>query len=72
MNAHVFATLIEAVISIGGGLYATLLGFRLVGKPPGVDPNYDARIQKVSGILRICGPLVILFGIGMALHNLSK
>jgi hypothetical protein len=53
-------------------LSATLLGFRVIGKKPGVDPNYDLRMDKVSPILRMCGPLTIVFGIVMAVVNLSR
>jgi hypothetical protein len=72
MSPHVIATLVEAVIPIGGGLYGTLLGLRVIGKKPGVDPNYDLRMNKVSGILQICGPLMIVFGIVMAAVNLAR
>lgn len=47
---------LEALIPILGGIYATLLGYRVIGN--GV--RYEAQ-------LRILGPLVTLLGIAMFL-----
>jgi hypothetical protein len=35
MDAKTFATLVDAGIPLLGGLWLTLLGYRVLGKPPG-------------------------------------
>jgi hypothetical protein len=54
MNAGV----LESLIPLCGGIYATLLGYRIIGRP-GRDP----RMATVVAQLKWLGPLVIAFGL---------
>jgi hypothetical protein len=55
-----------------GGVYVTLLGYRIIGKKRGLDLDYDLRMNKARGTPRFCGPLLIVIGIVMVLFNLAK
>jgi hypothetical protein len=55
-----FAELIDKAIPFLGGLYCTLLGFRILGKKPGVSANYDAWYDRHAGKLRVLGPFLMV------------
>lgn len=48
---------LEGLIPLIGGLLATLLGWGII------KPKSAGNFKKVSGVLKICGPLTILFGV---------
>jgi hypothetical protein len=55
--------LIGLILTVGMGLsvgWMLLLAFRLVGKPPGQDPKYDAAAAYWSGSFKVFGVLGIL------------
>jgi hypothetical protein len=51
--------LINAAIPFLAGVYALLVGFRVVGKKPGADPKFDAWHARFGLILKIVGALAI-------------
>jgi len=61
MTPHTFATIIELAIGAGGGLLASLVGFRVIGPKTGTNANYDALHVKWLKHLRWVGPLTVLF-----------
>ncbi len=63
MNPKTVAALIELAIPLLGGLYATLLGFQVVGRSPSDDPKYRAWRQRWGRHLKWLGPLVMIFGV---------
>jgi hypothetical protein len=71
MRPEVMAALAEGAIPVFGGVYATLLGFRLVGKKSGQDVRYDERLRKYGGLLKILGPLLASYGVFFALYGMA-
>ena len=51
------ATVVEALIPLAAGAYATLLGYRMI-KRPTIDPKKNAVLDHLKWL----GPLVIVFG----------
>ena len=60
MSADMFGMLIDKGIPFAGGIYMTLLGFRIIGKKPGESDLYDNRLKMAAPILKVCGPLLIV------------
>lgn len=60
MQPVTMAALIGASIIFVGGLLASLLSLRLIGKKPGVDPTYDQRLARVKPVLRVAGPALMI------------
>jgi hypothetical protein len=58
-----FGVLVNGTIPFLGGVYATLLAFRVVGPRPGVNPKQDEWHRRWGGFMRAGGPMLILFGI---------
>lgn len=72
MRAEAIATIIESTIPIAGGLYGTLLGFRVVGKKPFESLEYDRWHERFGPMFRVLGPLVILFGVFQLVLGLAR
>jgi hypothetical protein len=62
MDAQTLATLVEAMIPIGAGVHFTLLGYRIIGKKPGVDPDADPKRKAALDKLKIFGPILVFGG----------
>ena len=71
MNPDTIGALIDAAIPLGCGLYASLIGFRKVGHPPGEDARYDAWHARWGKHMRRLGPAVMLFGVFLALRAVA-
>jgi hypothetical protein len=71
MDPHTVATLVDAGIPFLGGLLVTLLAYRVVGKPPGQDPRWDAWHAKWAGLLKVLGPLLMGASVLMAVLKLA-
>jgi hypothetical protein len=71
MRPEALAALVEGAIPVFGGVYAALLGFRVIGKKPGQDARYDERLGKYGGLLKIGGPLLAFYGVFFALYGLA-
>jgi hypothetical protein len=63
MTPNMIAALVDGAIPLLGGIYCTLLGFRVVGKPPGASEEYDAWHRRFGTFFRVGGPFLILFGL---------
>ena len=57
------ATLVGATILLLAGLFATLLGFRLIGRQPSPDPGSEQRLVSVRRWFRLAGPLLMIFAV---------
>jgi hypothetical protein len=66
MRPEFIGELFNAAIPFFGGIYATLLGFRVVGKKPGASPKYDEWHSRFGSLLKLLGPLLVLFGLFLA------
>jgi hypothetical protein len=60
MQPVTMAALIGASIIFVGGLLASLLSLRLIGKKADVDPTYDQRFARVKPLLRVAGPALMI------------
>ncbi len=72
MRPEAMATIIESAIPLLGGIYATLLGFRVVGKKPLESLEYDRWHERFGPMLRVLGPLVVLFGVFQLVLGLAR
>jgi hypothetical protein len=63
MRTEYVGVLLEGVIPILGGTYGALLGFRVVGPKPGAKPKHDEWYRRWGGFMRVCGPLLVVFGL---------
>jgi hypothetical protein len=63
--------LLNGAIPVLGGIYATLVGFRLIGKKPGVNTKYDDWHNRYGLLLKILGPLTVLFGMFLWVNGLE-
>ncbi len=70
MRPEILTALYDGGIPFFGGIYATLLGFRVVGKPPGESAKYDEWHARFGKLFRVLGPFVILFGVFQATRAL--
>jgi hypothetical protein len=54
---------VNGLIPFLGGVYATLLAFRVIGSKPGVNPKSDEWHRRWGRFMRVAGPLLVLFGV---------
>jgi hypothetical protein len=62
VDAATVAALVEAAIPLLGGLYATLMGFQVIGGRKG-DPKYEAWHARIGRHLKWLGPVVMASGV---------
>jgi hypothetical protein len=72
MRPEVVGSLVEGAIPFFGGIYATLLAYRVLGKKPGESPRYDEWHAKSARTLKVLGPLVALFGVYLAVKGILQ
>lgn len=72
MRPEVIGALVDGAIPFFGGIYATLLGFRVLGKKPGVSPKYDEWHRRFGGLMKILGPLLVLFGLFLWISGIAR
>jgi hypothetical protein len=53
------------------GLYVTLLGYRVIGTPPGQNPKVDAHRAKWGPFYRVAGPVLIAGGVVLGLIRVA-
>ena len=68
MSPQLFGALVDCAIPFFGGFYATLLGYRKVGKRPGEDARYDAWHDRYGRLFRILGPFLVAFAVVRLLY----
>jgi hypothetical protein len=68
----VLGALVNGAIPFFGGIYMTLLAYRVVGKKPGESPRYDEWHAKCAGMLKVLGPLVTLSGVFFAVQGILR
>ena len=62
MRPEVIGELVNGAIPVLGGIYATLLGYRVVGKKPGVNAKYDEWHSCYGQLLKVLVPVLVVFG----------
>lgn len=72
MSPEMIGALVDGSIPLLGGVYATLLGHRVLGKKEGEDVKYDAWYERYGGLFKWLGPALILFGILQLALGLSR
>jgi hypothetical protein len=55
--------LVNAAIPFFVGIYCLLVGFRVVGSKPGVNPKYDQWHGRFGIFFKIAGPVLMVLGI---------
>jgi hypothetical protein len=69
VNSQLAIVLLEGAIPFVGGACALLVAYRAIGKKPGFDPDYDARMDRFSLLAKIIGPILMVVGVGyVVLH----
>jgi hypothetical protein len=63
MSPEAIANLFEMCLQAGIGLYLIALGFRWIGKKPGVSERYDQWQGRVGGYFKVAGPLLIVIAV---------
>ncbi len=63
MTSLQMGQLVNGVIPFLGGIYAALLGFRVLGKKNGVNERYDEWHRKYAKFLKVLGPILSLWGL---------
>lgn len=72
MSPDVIATIVDSGIPIAGGIYAKLLGLRIVGPRPGESLKYDQWHKNFGKVYKVLGPLLVLFGIFQMVSGLIR
>ncbi len=57
--------LVGAAITFMAGLFATLLGFRLLGRLPAPDPLQEQRMDRSRRLFRVFGPALMVFAVAL-------
>jgi hypothetical protein len=68
MRSEVVGQLVSGAIPLFAGIYATLLGFRLLGKKPGVNPKLDQWHRRYGIFLKVIGPSLVLVGLFLGIN----
>jgi hypothetical protein len=71
-TADVLEGLIKLAVLFGGGLYAVLLGFRVVGRRPGQNLAYDRCHGRYATTFKVSGALMMAVGIVLAAMSFLK
>ena len=71
MTADQIGALVDGAIPFLGGLYVTLLSFRIVGKKLGKDDRCDHWHERFGGVMKIVGPLLMIFGVFRTISSLG-
>jgi hypothetical protein len=54
---------VNGLIPFVGGVYATLLAFRVIGPKPGAKPKMDDWHRRWGGFMLVGGPLLVVFAV---------
>ncbi len=57
------ARLVEAAIPFCAGVYVLLVGFRIVGSKPGVNPKFDQWHARWGIVMKVVGFVCLLLSI---------
>ena len=63
MSPDLIGNLVSSAIPLFGGIYVTLLGYRVVGMKPGMSLKSDEWHARFGRMFQIFGPLMIVFGL---------
>jgi hypothetical protein len=63
MTADLVGALITAAITLALGVYAALLGYRVIGPKPGADEKHDRWSERYGQLFRFVGPVLIAVGV---------
>jgi hypothetical protein len=59
------AQLINAAIPFLVGVFCLLIGFRVIGSKPGVDPKFDAMHARFGTFFKLAGPVLMVIAIAL-------
>ncbi len=71
MSPDDIGELANGAIPFFGGIYTTLLGFRVIGKMPGESLQYDQWLAGHERRFKLQGPLLMVFGIFLAVRGIA-
>jgi hypothetical protein len=54
---------VNSAIPFCVGIYCLLVGFRVVGSKPGVNPKYDQWHERFGLFFKIAGPVLMVVGV---------
>lgn len=57
------AALVNAAIPFFVGIYVLLVGFRVVGKKPGVDPKFDEFHERFGTLFKVLGVACLVLSV---------
>ena len=63
MNAEHIAHFIDAGVNLAGGLWGTLVGYRVVGDRMLTNGRYAKLLVRMLPALKIAGPIMLLSGV---------
>ena len=63
------AALINAAIPFLVGVYCFLVGFRIVGNKPGVNPKFDEWHARFGIFLKLAGPVLMVIAVFLLLSG---
>ena len=72
MQVEFWYSIVEFGVTLFGGLWATLLGHRIVGKKLGEDAKWDAWYKRFGRHLKWLGPAVMVFAVILLLIRFSE
>lgn len=72
MTAEAIGSLINGAIPFSIGVFATLVGFRAIGKQPEVEPRSDEWHQRFGSLFKVLGPLLMLFGVFVWVTSIQR
>jgi hypothetical protein len=59
------AQLVNAAIPFLVGVFCLLVGFRVIGSKPGVNPKFDAMHARFGTFFKIAGPVLMIIAIAL-------
>jgi hypothetical protein len=71
MTSEKFAILVELLLQGGVGLYLVAMGFRWIGKKPGVSERYDEWHAKSGPFFKVVGPTLIVIAVFLASSRMN-
>jgi hypothetical protein len=54
---------VDGAIPFLGGVFVTLMAFRVIGPKPGVNPKQDEWHRRWGGFMRVGGPMLVVFAV---------
>lgn len=72
MQPELVGALVDGAVPFFAGIYATLLGFRVVGKRPGANLKYDEWHHRFGRHARLVGPCLVSYGLFLWITGIAR